>query len=69
MCVQEWYFLLSHCDEKVSTSFEQFVINYSSKNCVKENTSPNCNVNFLLVKIIFPEKVYRSGIKQNIIMM
>jgi hypothetical protein len=45
--MQQRYFLSSHCVEK-SVSLEIFMINYSSKNCVKENTSLNCCVIFYL---------------------
>jgi hypothetical protein len=52
--VQEWYFLLSHCVRKECISLELYVINYSSRKYVEENTLPNCSFIFLLV--VSPKK-------------
>jgi hypothetical protein len=56
--MQEWYFISSHWVEEVSVSLELFMINYPSKEYMKENTSLNFTVN-LLVKFVFSNKVYR----------
>jgi hypothetical protein len=44
-CLQEWHFLLSHYSaEKVCIRLGLFMINYSNKKFVKENTLPNHTV-------------------------
>lgn len=58
--MQRWYFLLSHCVEKVCISWDLFVINYSSEKLVKENTSLSCSAIFLVVKLIFFHKKFES---------
>jgi hypothetical protein len=48
--VQDCNFLPSHCVERMCISLELSMISYSSIKYVKENTSLNCIVIFLLVK-------------------
>jgi hypothetical protein len=46
VCMQKWYFPSSHCIEKVVISMELFLINWSSKKYVKEDTSLKCSAIF-----------------------